>query len=70
LTLPASGLIEENGRNYVFLVKNQRAERREVRVLAKGPQWVALEGLDLNSQVIARAAEVKPGQKIRPVKSR
>ena len=70
LTLPASGLIEENGRSYVFLVKNHRAERREIQVLAKGPQWVALEGLDLNSQVIARATEVKPGQKIRPVKSR
>jgi hypothetical protein len=31
---------------------------------------VALEGLELKSQVIARATEVKPGQKIRPVKSR
>ena len=46
LSLDPPGLRRDrdgNGRNYVILVKgNPRAERREIRILAKGVDWVGI----------------------------
>ena len=65
LSLPATALMEADGKAYVFEVKQDRAEIHPVTVLGKGSDRVAVDGVGPETLVVARAAEVKPGQKVR-----
>ncbi len=53
LVLPEQALVPEDGRNYVFVVNNGRAERREVTAGLRQPGFVAiLQGLTDGERVI------------------
>ena len=66
LSLPATALMEGDGKAYVFEVKQDRAETHPVTVLGRGSDRVAVDGVGPEALVVARAAEVKPGAKVRP----
>jgi HlyD family secretion protein len=64
-TLPTTTVLEEKGKSFIYLVEKGRAKRREVRLLSKGPEWVALADFDPKAVVVLRGTEVKEGQRIR-----
>ncbi len=66
LSLPLSTVFEQDGAAWVLEVRAERAERRPVTILGRGAEWVAVGGLDAGSLVVARAADAKPGQAVRP----
>jgi len=65
LSLPATALMEEEKKAYVFEIRNDRAEVHIVTVLGKGADRVAIDGIRPEALVVARAAEVKPGSRLR-----
>ena len=66
LSVPATALLEQNGKAFVFEVKQERAEIRPVKVLGKGADRVAIDGIGAEVLVVARAAEARPGKRVRP----
>lgn len=67
IALPASAVLQENGADQVLVVKNGRLARKNVRVRARGTEWIAVSGLSTKSLVVLRAASVKDGQRAKPV---
>lgn len=65
LAVPATSVVERAGRTFVVAVRDLRAQLEEVRVLARNPEWVVVEGLAGETTVVRRAAEVRPGQAVR-----
>lgn len=50
---------------YVFVVKDGRARRRYVTILASGQDWVALEGVSKDERVLRRVIAVDEGDRVR-----
>jgi len=65
LTVPVSALVTEGGDTFVLVAENDRAVAREVRVLARGEQYVAVEGIPADSEVIVQGTGVAAGDRIR-----
>ncbi len=67
LSVPTSAVLEEQGRTYVLVVEDGVAREENVRVLARGRQWVAVEGINPQAQVIVNAAGIEAGRRVRVV---
>ncbi|MDO4431769.1 MAG: biotin/lipoyl-binding protein [Aerococcaceae bacterium] len=62
--IPKESIIEENGKNYVFVVKEGIAHKTEVKLERQGVQQVALTGLQLEDEVLMNPVDVKDGQAV------
>jgi len=65
LSVPVSSLQTINGKDYVFVVRNGRAVRQQITVLARGEEYAAIKGIPERTPVIVRAGEVQPDEKVR-----
>lgn len=65
LTVPVSALITEGGDTFVLVAEGDRAVAREVRVLARGERFAAVEGIPADADVIVRGTGVAAGDRIR-----
>ncbi|MCE5197547.1 MAG: efflux RND transporter periplasmic adaptor subunit [Armatimonadota bacterium] len=65
LAVPNSALIEEGERTYVFVVESRRAVRRSIRVLGRGQDYAAVEGVSTQDRVITEGTAVQDGQRVR-----
>ena len=66
LVVPVSSLLQEDGRNYVFVIDNNRLERREVKLGIRDKDRIVVEsGLQDGMQIVARdIASLSDGQKV------
>jgi HlyD family secretion protein len=65
LTVPVTAVVSRSG-DTVFVVENGKVRAKPVRVLAKGEETVAVEGLSSEDLVVKQALRVKEGQKATP----
>ena len=65
LTVPISSVVNRDERTMVMVVRNDRVVGVPVRVLARGEQVAAVEGVQPDADVVVRGAAVTPGQRIR-----
>jgi len=66
MALPASAVSLQGAPN-VLAVAGGRLERREIAVLGRNPEWVAVQGLEPDLQVLRDVRAGRPGQRVRPV---
>ncbi len=59
LTVPLSAVLESNGTAYLFVKKSGKAVKKGIKVLSRGKEWVAIEGVSIEENIILNAAEVK-----------
>jgi len=66
LVVPVSSLLQEDGRSYVFVIKDAQLERREVTTGTRDKDRMVIEsGLQAGSQIVARdIAALTDGQKV------
>lgn len=66
LTVPVTALIEEEGKEFVYVVVDGKAQRREVTLGDRTDEWVeVISGLEEGERVVVEGAiKVKEGQKI------
>jgi HlyD family secretion protein len=64
--VPLEALKEEQGKNYIFVIKDNKALRREVKTgLSNGHQVEIIEGLTKGEEIIiTRSMEVRDGSKV------
>ncbi len=65
ITVPVSAVISRSGET-VYVIEKGRVRSKPVRVLAKGEEVVAIEGLSPEDLVVKQALRVKEGQKATP----
>jgi len=65
MTLPVSAVVSRSGET-VFIIENGKVRSKPVRVLAKGEEVVAVEGVSPDDLVVKQALRVKEGQKATP----
>lgn len=65
LSVPAGAVLDQGIKSYVLVMQNGRAVRRDVQVLARGSEWVGLNGVASDDLVIVNATEITPGQKVK-----
>ncbi|MDQ3611954.1 MAG: HlyD family efflux transporter periplasmic adaptor subunit, partial [Actinomycetota bacterium] len=67
LAVPAAAVVRDEGRDAVFVIEQERAIRREVRLGAQGADLVeVVAGLLLGAQVVVRDADrLRDGQAVR-----
>jgi HlyD family secretion protein len=66
LSLPATALLESDGKAYVLEVKGEKVESVPVTVLGRGDNRVAVSEIHPGALVILRAADSKAGAVVRP----
>lgn len=66
LSLPVSSVLEQDGAAWVLEVRHDHAQRKPVTILGRSAERIAVAGLQLDSVVVARAADASPGQSVRP----
>jgi HlyD family secretion protein len=66
LSLPATSVLEIDGASCVLEVQEGRTINRQVTILGRSADWVAIAGISAESHVVVRASETKPGQSVRP----
>ena len=64
-TVPVTAVVSRSG-DSVFVVENGKVRAKPVRVLARGEETVAVEGLSSADLVVKQALRVKEGQKATP----
>jgi HlyD family secretion protein len=64
LSVPISSIQQEDQRSYVLVVENGRAVRRDVRVLARGEDYAAVDGILPGALVIERPGDISSGQRV------
>lgn len=62
--VPASAVITRGPDTFVLLAEGGRAVERQVQILGRNPQWVALAELPEGALVVQEAARVSSGEKI------
>jgi len=67
LSLPATALLQRDGRWHVLIVTGETVREQTVRVLARGTEWIAVEGVPPDAAVLARGTEAAAGDTVRPV---
>ncbi len=67
LSLPATALLQRDGRWQVLIVTGETVREQTVRVLARGTEWIAVEGVPPDAAVLARGTEAAAGDTVRPV---
>lgn len=65
LSVPASAVLDEGVKSYVLVAQNGRAARRDVKILARGSEWIGVSGVSSNDLVIVNATDVTAGAKVR-----
>lgn len=63
--IPNAALGRDDG-TYAMVIRDGKAHRISVEVLAEGEAWIAVSGLDDVDEVIANLALVEENQKVRP----
>jgi HlyD family secretion protein len=66
LSLPVSSVMEQDGTAWVLEVRQVRAQRKPVTILGRSAEWIAVGDLEADSLIVARAADARPGQSVRP----
>jgi HlyD family secretion protein len=66
LTLPATAVLEQDGKASVLKFRDSQVESAPVTVVGKGSDRVAVSGIGPDDLVVARATESKPGDSVRP----
>ena len=66
LVVPVSSLLQEDGRNYVFIISDQQLERREVKIGTRDKDRIVVtSGLQDGMQIVARdIAALTDGQQV------
>jgi len=66
LVVPVSSLLQEDGRNYVFVIDDNQLERREVKTgIRDKDRFVVESGLQAGEQIVARdIAALSDGQRV------
>ncbi len=69
LTIPEQALVPEEGRQYVFLVSNERAKKREVSIGRRKPGKVEIiSGLVAGDEIVVEGTQkVRDGARVRDV---
>ncbi|MBN1458288.1 MAG: efflux RND transporter periplasmic adaptor subunit [Armatimonadetes bacterium] len=70
LAVPETALIETDVHSYVMVAEDGVARRREVRILGRSTEYVAVKGISEDARVVLRATEVEDDQSIRPLRTR
>lgn len=65
LSLPLTSLITRDGTDLCLVVEDGRARERPLRVLARGENWAAVEGVTEGDEVVLRATSVEPEARVR-----
>jgi len=66
LSVPVSSVLEQDGEAWVLEVLQERVQRKPVNILGRSAERMALGGLNTDSIIVARAADARPGQSVRP----
>jgi multidrug resistance efflux pump len=66
LTLPATAVLQQDGKASVLKFRNDRLEATPVLIIGKGSERVAVSGLAAGDLVALRAVEVKAGDSVLP----
>ena len=66
LTIPISSIVTLEGQPTVMVVRRDEVVAVPVRVLARGENVAAVEGIEPDADVVVRGAAVSPGQRVRP----
>jgi len=66
ISVPVVAVLSEEGRDYVYVVEDGKAHRREVRTGIKAGEWVeVLSGLEEGERVVVEgASKVREGQRV------
>ncbi|NLI46600.1 MAG: efflux RND transporter periplasmic adaptor subunit [Acidobacteria bacterium] len=67
LSLPATALLQRDGRWHVLVVTGDTVREQPVRVLARGTEWIAVTGVPSDAAVLVRGTEAAAGDTVRPV---
>ncbi|MDO4774964.1 MAG: biotin/lipoyl-binding protein [Aerococcaceae bacterium] len=60
--IPKEAILEENGKNYVFVVRDQIAHKTEIKLERQGIQQVALQHVAAGDVLLMNPFDVKDGQ--------
>lgn len=66
LTVPVTAILSRSG-DAVYVVEGGKVRLKSVKVLAKGDEYAAIEGLSSQDKVVKQALQVKEGQAASPV---
>lgn len=64
MSVPRSAVIEEDEESFVYIVEEQVARRVAVEVLARGEDWIAIEGVSREAWIVVEAGEVREGDRV------
>ncbi|HOT01444.1 MAG TPA: efflux RND transporter periplasmic adaptor subunit [Acidobacteriota bacterium] len=67
LSLPATALLQRDGRWHVLVVTGDTVREQPVRVLARGTEWIAVTDVPSDAAVLVRGTEAAAGDTVRPV---
>ncbi len=67
ITLPASAVLEGTTTASVYVIENGRVKRKEIKVLGRSPNLMAVSGIAEGTQVVKQATTVAEGQKAQPL---
>lgn len=65
-SIPAGSVIQDKKLSYVLVVTDRQVTRREVKILGKSLDWVAVTGVEPADKIVVRASEVQVGQTVSP----
>jgi hypothetical protein len=63
--VPRSAVVFEDSKAYVYVVEDERARRREIKVVAEGEEDLAIQAESLPISVIKNAAPITEGDAVR-----
>lgn len=65
--IPNDTVLEENGKQYVFLYKDGKAHKTEINLIQQGLQKVVLKGLNEGDKLINMPFDIQDGQEIKVI---
>jgi multidrug efflux pump subunit AcrA (membrane-fusion protein) len=69
VALPASAVSLQGPPHVLAVDDDGQLTLRPVTILGRNPEWVAVEGVDAQAQVLREVRAAAPGDRIRPVAS-
>lgn len=69
LALPASAVSLRGPPHVLELTDGDRLQLREVTILGRNPEWVAVQGLEAGVRVLREVGAAVPGARVRPIVS-
>jgi multidrug efflux pump subunit AcrA (membrane-fusion protein) len=68
LSVPASSVLERDGKTFVVVVENDRARLREVQRRGRNADRIAIEGIPENAWIVAESRSVSPNARVHVVR--